>query len=221
MKSIRFRFLVAALAVMLGAAIVNSQTADATAPPPMHGHGYGMEGHEGHMMGFFAKYLESDRRTAHPNERRHGERALHNETADAAGYQMDQQLKQYVEGTYDEAKVQALVSQQAQTLVQVKVQETRIHNELYQLLTPDQQAKMRSSRPIMRRACRSTCRALLRRLQKNKTAIAWGRALGLPRALFLGASAWSDAMIWLRYSSSSQDGPSLPAGGWFLRRSAS
>ena len=58
-------------------------------------------------------------------------------------HQMDQQLRQYVEGTYDEAKVQALVSQQAQTLVQVKVQETRIHNELYQLLTPDQQAKMK------------------------------------------------------------------------------
>ena len=35
-----------------------------------------------------------------------------------------------------------MVAQQAQTLVQVKVQETRIHNELFQLLTPDQQAKM-------------------------------------------------------------------------------
>jgi len=55
---------------------------------------------------------------------------------------MQQQLKQYEEGTYDEAKVQALVAQQAQTLVQLKVQETRIHNELFQLLTPDQQAKM-------------------------------------------------------------------------------
>ncbi len=58
-------------------------------------------------------------------------------------HQMRQQLKQYSEGTYDEAKVQALVAQQAQTLVQLKVQETRIHNELFQLLTPDQQAKMK------------------------------------------------------------------------------
>jgi len=56
---------------------------------------------------------------------------------------MQQQLKQYSEGTYDEAKVQALVAQQAQTLVQVKVQETRVHNEVFQLLTPDQQAKMK------------------------------------------------------------------------------
>ena len=56
---------------------------------------------------------------------------------------MHQQLKQYEEGTYDEAKVQPLVAQQAQTMVQLRVQETRIHNELFQLLTPDQQAKMK------------------------------------------------------------------------------
>ena len=58
-------------------------------------------------------------------------------------HQMHQQLKQYEEGTYDDAKVQALVSQQAQTLVQLKVQESRIHSEIYQLLTPDQQAKLK------------------------------------------------------------------------------
>jgi Spy/CpxP family protein refolding chaperone len=56
---------------------------------------------------------------------------------------MQQQLKQYSEGAYDEAKVQALVTAQAQTLVQLKVQETRIHSEIYQLLTPEQQAKMK------------------------------------------------------------------------------
>jgi Spy/CpxP family protein refolding chaperone len=60
-------------------------------------------------------------------------------------HHMDQQLKQYVEGTYDEAKVQALVAQQAQTLVQMKVQETRIHSELFQMLTPDQQTKLKDS----------------------------------------------------------------------------
>jgi len=143
MKSIRFRFLVAALAVMLGAAIVNSQTADATAPPPMHGHGYGMEGHEGHMMGFFAKYLDlTDAQRTQMKGVMEKEHSTMKPLMQQV-HQMDQQLKQYVEGTYDEAKVQALVSQQAQTLVQVKVQETRIHNELYQLLTPDQQAKMK------------------------------------------------------------------------------
>jgi Spy/CpxP family protein refolding chaperone len=140
MKSIRFRFLVAALAVMLGAAIAKSQTADSTPPPPMHGHEFGMEGH---MFGFYAKYLEvTDAQKAQMKAVMQKEHAtmkpLHQQAR-----QLDQQLKQYVEGTYDDAKVQALVAQQAQTLVQLKVQETRIHNELYQLLTPDQQAKLK------------------------------------------------------------------------------
>ena len=37
MKSIRFRLLIAAVAVLLGSALAKSQTAaDAPAPPPMH-----------------------------------------------------------------------------------------------------------------------------------------------------------------------------------------
>jgi Spy/CpxP family protein refolding chaperone len=143
MKSIRFRFLVAALAMMLGAAVVNAQTADSSAPPPMHEHGMGMEGHEGHMMGFFAKYLDlTDAQRTQMKAVMHKEHATMKPLMMQV-HQLDQQLRQYVEGTYDDAKVQALVSQQAQTLVQAKVQETRIHNELYQLLTSDQQTKMK------------------------------------------------------------------------------
>jgi Spy/CpxP family protein refolding chaperone len=140
MKSFRFRFLVAALAILLGSAIAKSQTADAPPPPPMHGHGFGMEGHE---MGFFAKYLDltDDQRTQMKS-------VLHKEHATLKPllqqvHQMELQLKQYEEGTYDAAKVQAVVSEQAQTLVQLRVQETRIHNELFQLLTADQQSKMK------------------------------------------------------------------------------
>jgi protein CpxP len=143
MKSIRFRFLAAALAVTLGAAISKAQATDAPAPPAMHEHGFGMEGHEGHGMGFFAKYLDlTDAQRTQMKAVMHKEHATMKPLMQQV-HQMDQQLRQYVEGAYDEGKVQALVSQQAQTLVQVKVQETRIHNELYQLLTPDQQAKMK------------------------------------------------------------------------------
>jgi protein CpxP len=139
MKTIRFRFLVAVLAVTLGAAIAKSQTADTAPPPPMHGHGFGM----GHEMGFFAKYLDlTDAQRAQMKAVLQKERPTMKPLMQQV-HQMDQQLKQYVEGTYDEAKVQALVTQQSQTLVQLKVQETRVHNELYQLLTPDQQAKMK------------------------------------------------------------------------------
>jgi periplasmic protein CpxP/Spy len=142
MKSIRFRILVAALAVTLGAAISKSQTADTTPPPPTHEHGHGF-GMEGHAMGFFAKYLDLT-----DAQREQMKAVIHKEHSTMKPllqqmHQMEQQLKQYEEGTYDEAKVQIVVSQQAQTLVQLKVQETRIHNELFQLLTPDQQTKMK------------------------------------------------------------------------------
>ncbi len=142
MKSIRFRFFVAALAVTLGAAISKAQTADAPAPHEhaMHDHGFGMEGH---MMGFFAKQLDlTDAQRTQMKDVMQKEHATMRPLMQQV-HQLDQQLRQYVEGAYDETKVQALVSQQAQTLVQAKVQETRVHNELYQLLTPDQQAKLK------------------------------------------------------------------------------
>jgi len=141
MKSIRFRLLVAALAVLLGAAIAKSQTTEtAPAPPPRHARAFGREGH---MMAFFGKYLDlTDAQRAQMKDIMHKEHATMKPLFQQA-HQLDQQLRQYVEGTFDEAKVQALVAQQAQTLVQLKVQETRIHNEMFQLLTPDQQAKMK------------------------------------------------------------------------------
>ncbi len=137
MKSIRFRFLVAALAVLLGSAIAKSQTADA-APPPMHG--FGMDGH---MMGFFAKYLDvTDDQKAQMKAVLQKERPTLQPLLQQV-HQMEQQLKPYEEGTFDAAKVQAAVAQQSQTLVQLKVEETLIHNELFQLLTPEQQSKLK------------------------------------------------------------------------------
>jgi|ERR1017187_2502815 protein CpxP len=140
MKSIRFRLFVAALAVMLGGAIAKSQTADTTGPPPTHQHGWGMRGH---MMGLPFKQLDI---TDAQREQIKGVMQKEHATMKplmSQLHEMHQQLKQYEEGAYDEVKVQALVTQQAQTLVQLKVQETRIHSELYQLLTSDQQAKLK------------------------------------------------------------------------------
>src|SRR3979409_1684602 len=102
MKSIRFRFLVAALAVTLGTAISKAQTADAAAPTPMHEHamhehGFGMEGHEGHGMGFFAKYLDlTDAQRAQMKAVMQKEHATMKPLMPQVP-QMDQQLKQYVE----------------------------------------------------------------------------------------------------------------------------
>ena len=58
-------------------------------------------------------------------------------------HQIDEQLRQYAQGTYDEAKVRALAAQKAQVEVEMTVQKTRIHNEMFQLLTTDQQAQLK------------------------------------------------------------------------------
>jgi protein CpxP len=143
MKSIRFRLFVAGLAVMLGTALAQSQTTDTTPPPPGHRGMHGALGMDGHMMEFYAKFLNvTDEQKTQMKAVLQKERPTL-QTAMQQLHQMDQQLKQYEEGTYDEAKVQSLVAQQSQTLVQLKVNETRIHNELYQLLTPDQQSKLK------------------------------------------------------------------------------
>ncbi|HVI08620.1 MAG TPA: Spy/CpxP family protein refolding chaperone [Candidatus Binatia bacterium] len=136
MKSISLRLFVAALAVTLGTAIANSQTADESAPPPMHHAGFGGPG-----MGFFAKYLNLT-----PDQRAQMKAIMQKEHPTMHPlmqqmHQMEQQVKQYEEGTFDQAKVQALVAAQSQTLVQIKVEEAKIHSEMWQVLTADQQAK--------------------------------------------------------------------------------
>lgn len=138
MKSFRFRLLTAALAVLMGSVIARSQTADAS--PPMHDHEFGMHGHR---MGFFAKQLNLT------DEQKTQMKAVMQKEHPAMKplfqqqHQIDQQLRQYVEGTFDQAKVQALAAQKAQIQAQMTVAETRIHNELYQLLTSDQQSQLK------------------------------------------------------------------------------
>ena len=143
MKSIRFRVLIAALAVLLGTAIAKSQTvADAPPPPPMHGHGHEF-GMGGHMMEFFADYLNlSDAQQTQMKAIMQKEHASLKPLMQQMR-QSDQQLHQYEEGAFDEAKVRTIAAQQAQTHVELTVAQTRIHNELFQVLTPDQQAKMK------------------------------------------------------------------------------
>lgn len=140
MKSFSFRFLIAALAVLLGSYIANAQTADATAPPPMHGHEFGMRGDH---MGFFARQLnltddqksqmETIMHTAHPAMK----------TLFEQQHQIEVQLRQYVEGNYNDAKVRALATQKAQIEVELTVAQTKLHNQMYQLLTPDQQSQVK------------------------------------------------------------------------------
>ncbi|HEY6373309.1 MAG TPA: Spy/CpxP family protein refolding chaperone [Candidatus Sulfotelmatobacter sp.] len=141
MKSIRHRLLIAAMAVLLGSTIAKSQTAtEATPQPPMHGHGYGMAGHR---MGFFAQALNlTDEQKAQMKTIMQKEHPAMKPLMQQQ-HQIDLQLRQYVEGTFDPVKVQALAAQKAQIQAQLTINETRVHNELYQLLTTDQRTQLK------------------------------------------------------------------------------
>jgi Spy/CpxP family protein refolding chaperone len=142
MKSIRLRFLAAFLAVLLGSVVAKSQTAGDAAPShPMHGHGMGM-GMEGHLQFMAAKLnLTDDQKTQmkavlqkeHPTMK-----PLHQQE-----HQIDMQLREFVEGSFDQGRVAALAAQKAQIQAAITVQQTRIHNELYQLLTADQKTQLK------------------------------------------------------------------------------
>ena len=143
MKSIRFRLLIAAAAVLLGTALAQSQTAaDAPAPKPIHAHGdWGME--RGHM-GFFAKSLNlTDEQKAQMKTIMQKEHASMKPLMQQMR-QTHEALRQYEQGTFDEAKVRALAAQQAQAHVEMTVAQTRIHNEMFQLLTPEQQTQLKT-----------------------------------------------------------------------------
>jgi len=141
MKSIRIRLLVATLAVLLGTAIGRSQISTDTPPPThVHAHQYGMHGHG---MGFFPRSLNlTDAQHEQIKTIMQKERPVMKPLFQQS-HQIEQQLSQYAEGTFDEGKVRALSTQKAQVEAELTVQKTRIHNEMFQVLTADQQSKMK------------------------------------------------------------------------------
>lgn len=140
MKSFSFRFLIAALAVLLGSALMRAQTAEDAPPPAAHGH---MFRAHGERMGFFAQKLNlTDEQKAQMKSIMQKEHPTMKPLF-AQQHQIDLQLRQYVEGNFDAARVQALATQKAQVQAQLTVAETRIHSEMYQVLTSDQQAQFK------------------------------------------------------------------------------
>ena len=143
MKSFRFRPLIAALALLMGSAIAQSQSTEDTPPPPARHH-HAMEmGMRGHGMGFFAKQLnltddQKSQMKAIMQKEHPAMKPLFQQQ-----HQIDLQLRQYVEGQFDQNKVQALALQKAQIQAQITMKETQIHNQLYQLLTADQQSQLK------------------------------------------------------------------------------
>jgi protein CpxP len=136
MKSRHIKIMAAALAVTLVAAVAVSQTVART-----HMHGGGMFGE--HMLGFYTDYLDlTDAQQAQAKDILAKEKTAL-EPLFQSMHQSHQAMRQLEEsGTFDEAKVRALASQQSQNITELIVQKARSKSELFQILTPDQKAKM-------------------------------------------------------------------------------
>jgi len=136
MKLSHFKIAAAVLMVALTATAALAQTFTRT-----HMHGHRM--FAGPMMGFHARALNltDDQRT-----QMKGVMAKEKPTLKPLFTQLAttrQQLRQLeMSGTFDEATVRELATQQAQTMTELTVQQARIHSELYQILTPEQKTKM-------------------------------------------------------------------------------
>jgi len=133
MKSTRTTVLVIAAGVLLAAALVFAQG--------MHGHGGPGGGFE-HMLGFYSDYL--DLSSAQQNQIK----AIWQKEKPTLAPLMQQskqfhsQMDQLTQsGTFDEAQVRALATQQSQTMIELAVQHARIKSEMLQVLTPDQKTK--------------------------------------------------------------------------------
>lgn len=142
MKSIALRFLAAGLALVMGTAIAQAQTSDDAAPPPpgMHERGFGRGGP---MREFFSRALNltDEQRAQMKDVAEKAETTIH--PLRQQQRQLDLQIRQYVQGAFDERKVQAVATQKARLQAQITVAEARMHNAMYQLLTPEQQSRMK------------------------------------------------------------------------------
>jgi len=129
MKFTRTRVLIIGAAVILAVAAAVAQ---------------GMRGRGGfeHMLGFYSDYL--DLSSAQQDQIK----AIWQKEKPTLAPLM-QQMKQFhsqinqldQSGTFDEAKVRALATQQSQTMIELAVQHARIKSEMFQVLTPDQKTK--------------------------------------------------------------------------------
>jgi periplasmic protein CpxP/Spy len=143
MKSILSRLLIAAFAVALATA-AQSQTASdtpATPPPAPHHFAHNFAG-DGGMRGYFRQLDLTDQQKAQMKTIMQKEgpamKPLFQQLRAS-----EQQLHQYAESTYDDAKVRGVAAQQAQIHAELAVQRTKIHNEMFQILTPEQQTKLK------------------------------------------------------------------------------
>jgi Spy/CpxP family protein refolding chaperone len=130
----RTTLLIALLAVTLVGAVAVSQTVKR-----IHRRGMGFEQH---MLSMMTDYLDlTEAQQAQVKQ------IFDNEKPNVTPLmeqlkQSHQQMRQLEEsGAFDEAKVRALASQQAQTITDLIVEKAKIKSQIFNVLTPEQKAK--------------------------------------------------------------------------------
>jgi periplasmic protein CpxP/Spy len=137
MKLTRSTLMMVALALTIAAAVAVSQT---VAHGP-HTHGMGM-GFDEHMLNFMTDYLDlTDAQQAQVKDILAKEKPSMQPLMEQMRQAHQQLMQLETSNTFDEAKVRALAAQHTQAATELLVQRARVHNEIFQLLTPEQKAK--------------------------------------------------------------------------------
>src|SRR5215470_233944 len=141
MKSKSILLVSVALALAITAAMGISQTVKRA-----HMHGGGMYGDgmfERHMLHFFTDYLDlTDAQQAQVKDILAKEKPAMEPLLEQMTKSHQQIRELTMSGTFDEGKVRALATAQAQTMTEVIVQKARIESEMIQVLTPEQKTKL-------------------------------------------------------------------------------
>jgi len=137
MKSSRWQFILAVLMLGLLATAAVAQTTSSVA-----GHGRGAFGLN-HMLGFYTDYLDlTDVQQAQIKDIISKEKPTIQPLIEQLAASR-QQLRQLESATpIDEAALRLAATQQSQTMAELRVQKAHIKNQVMQVLTPDQKAKL-------------------------------------------------------------------------------
>ena len=137
MKASRTTIVTVALALVLAAGVAVSQTVARTGH-----HGFGEGGFENHMLGMMTEHLGlTDAQQAQVKQIFAAEKPTMQPLMQQL-HQNEQALRQLeTSSSFDEAKVRELASQRAQTMTELTVEKAKVHNQVFNLLTPDQKTK--------------------------------------------------------------------------------
>lgn len=96
----------------------------------------------GHMLGFFADYLDlSDAQQAQIKQIYQNARPTMKPLREQER-QNHEAMKQLITGTFDLAKAQAIATQESQVHAQLEVQHAQLASQAYQVLTAEQKTKL-------------------------------------------------------------------------------